>query len=759
MVESLFNVSMHCQACKVNIENRLKKVKGVKEVNANLVNLVLTVKYDEKLVNSEKIVEICKDIGYKCELIDDEFAFINDKQETKIETIKLIMGLVLLLPLMFLTMSDMYGSIIPTFLKEPIYLLPLIELFLTLIIIGIFFSYYKNGFLSLIKLAPNMDSLIFLGSFFSLVYSLYNIIRLLVSPDAFYVYEKVEGKTMFHTYLESAAMILVIVSLGKWIENFSKRKAKSTIKELVKLRPDTANVLIDNEIVKKSIKEIKLNDILIVKPGETIPLDAEIISGETSVNESLLTGESLPIYKKEGDKVIGGSINLEGSVKIIVSKLKKDNILNKIIKLVMEASNMDTKLTRKVDVISRYFVPVVLLLSLITFIFWLIFDLSMGHAYLSMHFSNIFDEAFSFGVSVLVISCPCALGLATPISLLVGSSVFSKNGILVNKSEAIESIKEIDTLVLDKTNTITEGKLFVFESKFFAKKEEYIDKIYSIEKYNEHPIGKSISEFLKDEAKLDSSFSLIKNIPGKGVKGIYNETIYVGNYELLKEINSKLINEEIENIYSLALEKGKLLIFAFNHNEIISYFILADKIKENAKEFIKEIKKYDKNIILLTGDNEKIAKEVASEVGINEVISEVLPFEKGEIIEKLNKENKKVMMVGDGVNDSLALTNALVSVGIAKGSDVALASSDFILMNSDLMDILLIFKLSKRIRKNINFNLIWAFGYNIIFIPVAAGIFSMFHFILTPMYASFLMALSSITVSLNSLALFIKSKH
>ena len=451
-MEKIFNSNMHCAGCKGNIEAALKKLDGVLEVNANLVNNVVKVRYNEKKISEEDIINACKSVGYN-------------------DIIKLIIGIVLLLPLMFFSMSDMYPGLVPDSFKEPIYLLPIIELVLTLIIIGVFFNYYISGFKSLIKLSPNMDSLIFLGSLFSLIYSVYFIIKLIIAPSDYYIYEASAGKIMFHTYLDSAAMILVIVSIGKLIENLSKRKARSTINELLKLRPKYANLIKENEIVKVETKFLKAGDKIIIKEGETIPLDGVIINGSTSVDESLLTGESLPIYKEEGDKVIGGSVNKDGSITVLIDKSKKDNVLNKIISLVMEASNMDTKLTRKVDKVSRIFVPIILVISVIVFCIWLGIDYgaNSGNAILNTHFTSAFDEAFSFAISVMVVSCPCALGLATPISLLVGSSIFAKNGILVNKSEAIENMKEIDCLVLDKTNTITNGKLTVNDYVIFTK--------------------------------------------------------------------------------------------------------------------------------------------------------------------------------------------------------------------------------------------------------------------------------------------------
>lgn len=756
-MEQIFSSNMHCAACKGNIEIRLKKIDGIIDVNANLVTNVIKVKYNEKKVNDEIIIEACKEIGYKLEVLEDESLEFNSSKKGKYDVVKLVIGSILLAILMFLTMSHMYPNLIIEQFKEPIYLLPLIELGITFVIIAIFNSYYINGFKSLIKLSPNMDSLIFLGSFFSLAYSIYLIIKLIISPESYYIYGEANGKIMFHNYLDSAAMILVIVSIGKFIELLSKRKAKSTINELLKLRPKFANVLIGNEVKRIETKFLKSGDKIIVKEGETIPMDGSIISGTTSVDESLLTGESLPIFKDEGDEVIGGSINKDGSITVLIDKSKKENVLNRIISLVMEASNMDTKLTRKVDKVAHVFVPIVVVIAIITFAIWLIVDFSLGRVTFPNHFTSIFDEAFTFGVSVLVVSCPCALGLATPISLLVGSSVFAKKGILVNKSESIELIKNIDTIVLDKTNTITNGKLTVVRKQIFTNEEIDLIRIKTIEQFSTHPLSEGVVESLKDIKELDKTFNLIKNVPGKGVKGIYKDTtIYISNASLLEECCNDIKKDKI--LKSIDVNEGLLTIFAFKENEILGIFYLKDELKPNAKTFIKEIKTKFKRVILLTGDNKIIAQNIANEVGIDEVISEVKPLDKGDVIKRLKEEGHQVMMVGDGVNDSLALTESDVGVGLAKGSDVALASSDFILMNSNLEDILDIINISKRIRTNISFNLLWAFIYNVVFIPLAAGSMSAFGIMLSPMYASLLMALSSVTVCINSLTLFITSK-
>ncbi len=738
-MEKLFSCSnMHCAACKGNIERALNKLNGVIKCEANPITSSVKVEVN-KNVTDEDIINTCKEAGYDLIKIDDDSELLLKKDNSKFLFIRIIIGLILLVPLMYLGMGVMYPDAIPDFLKDPIYVNEYIQLGLTLIIIGLFFNYYKDGFKALIKLSPNMDSLVFLGSIFSLIYSIYLIITHTINPTISYEHT--------HLYLDSAAMILVIVSIGKYIELLSKRKAKNTISELLKLRPKMAHLVKSGSIIDIETKFLKLKDIILVKPGEVIPSDGLVISGVSSVDESLISGESLPIIKKEDDEVIGGSINGEGSLQILITKEKKDSILSKIISLVMEASNMDSKLTRKIDVVSRYFTPIILALSLLTFILWI--SISPTHS---------FDEAFRYGVGVMVISCPCALGLATPISLLVGSSVFAKNGVLVNKSEAIEVLKDVDTLILDKTNTITKGELEVEKANILIKTSQILDEIYTLEKYSSHPLAKGIVNYLSKN-KISDNFISTSIEPGKGVYGSFKDnTIYIGNLNYLKDYHKDIDNELLKEIND-GIDEGLLPLIAFSNDEIFAIFYLKDHLKDNAKDFINEAYKYFKNIILLTGDNKIIANKIAEEVGIKDVISEVLPMDKDNVIQKLQKEGHKVVMVGDGVNDSIALNRAEVGIGIAKGSDIALSSSDFILMRSDLMDIINIIKISKKIRFNITTNLFWAFIYNIIFIPIAAGCFSTFGVVLEPMYCSMLMALSSVTVCLNALTLFLTTKR
>ncbi len=738
-MEKLFSCNnMHCAACKGNIERALSKLPGVISSEANSITSSVKV-ITNKEVSDEDIIKCCKEAGYNLEVIEDDESLLVKKESSKGLIIRIIIGIILLIPLLYLGMGVMYENAIPEFLKSPVYVSSYVQLGLTLIIIGLFFNYYISGAKALIKLSPNMDSLVFLGSLFSLLYSIYLIITFTIDPSIPYTYT--------HIYLDSSAMILVIVSIGKLIENLSKRKAKNTISELLKLRPKTAHLVKGGVIIDVDTKFLKKNDIILVKPGETIPSDGMVVSGISSVDESLISGESLPVNKEEDSEVIGGSINGEGTLKVLITKEKKDNVLSKIISLVMEASNMNTKLTRKIDIVSRYFVPIVIFLSILTFVLWISIDPT-----------HDFNNAFSFGVGVMVISCPCALGLATPISLLVGSSIFAKNGILVNKSEAIEKLKDIDTIVLDKTNTITKGELEVEKASIFTKSLQILDEIYTLEKYSSHPLAKGIVNYLS-KSKISENFISSGVEPGKGIYGSFkDEKLYIGNISYLKSLQQNIDNKILDEIEN-ENKNGLLPLIAFNENEIYSVFYLKDKIKDNAKEFISEAKKHFKRIILLTGDNKIIASKIALEAGIEEVISEVLPMDKDKVISKLQEEGHKVIMVGDGVNDSIALKRADVGIGIAKGSDIALSSSDFILMRNNLFDIINILNISKKIRNNITLNLFWAFIYNIICIPIAAGCFASLGVKLEPMYCSMLMALSSVTVCLNSLTLFLTTRR
>ena len=546
-------------------------------------------------------------------------------------------------------------------------------------------------------------------------------------------------------------MVLVVVSIGKLIESYSKKKAGDTIYNLMKLKPKISHCLRDNVLYEVETKYLQVGDQIIVRAGENIPLDGVIINGSSYVDESMITGESVLVEKNEDDNVYAGTLNKDGVLRIVVTKIDKDSTINSIVKLVLKASNMKSKLTKTVDKVSSIFTPIVLGVSVITFIIWLLVDTyAIKGVKFSVLYSSPFEEALGFAISVLTISCPCALGLATPISLLVGSSVFSKHGILINDSSAIEKILRCDALVLDKTNTITEGKLHV-EKYIEFKKEDGINSVFNtLEKGTNHPFSEAILSFYNDNNILDEVTN-ITLISGKGIKGSYkNETYYVGSLSLAKEI---LPSEEFSKI-NIENTKNHLVSLTFSSSFLYGMFYLSDSINKESIKFIEKASKQFKVVSICSGDNLENVKKVANELGINTFLALSTPEKKKDYILSLKNEGYKTIMVGDGVNDAIALTLSDVSIGLAKGSDVALSSSDFILMNNSLNSLYFIIYFSKKIKNNIKFNLFWAFIYNLIMIPIASGAFAFLGLYLNPLYCSILMIVSSISVCLNSLLLF-----
>ena len=537
-------------------------------------------------------------------------------------------------------------------------------------------------------------------------------------------------------------MVLVVVSIGKLIESYSKKKAGDTIYNLMKLKPKISHCLRDNVLYEVETKYLQVGDQIIVRAGENIPLDGVIINGSSYVDESMITGESVLIEKNEDDNVYAGTLNKDGVLRIVVTKIDKDSTINSIVKLVLKASNMKSKLTKTVDKVSSIFTPIVLGISVITFIIWLLVDTyAIKGVKFSMLYSSPFEEALGFAISVLTISCPCALGLATPISLLVGSSVFSKHGILINDSSAIEKILKCDALVLDKTNTITEGKLHV-EKYIEFKKEDGINSVFNtLEKGTNHPFSEAILSFYNDNNILDEVTN-ITLISGKGIKGNYkNETYYVGSLSLAKEI---LPNEEFSKI-NIENTKNHLVSLTFSSSFLYGMFYLSDSINKESIKFIEKASKQFKVVSICSGDNLENVKKVANELGINTFLALSTPEKKKDYILLLKNEGYKTIMVGDGVNDAIALTLSDVSIGLAKGSDVALSSSDFILMNNSLNSLYFIIYFSKKIKNNIKFNLFWAFIYNLIMIPIASGAFAFLGLYLNPLYCSILIIVSSIS--------------
>ncbi len=733
-MEVVFAVNMYCAGCKGTVISSVKKLPGIESIDVNLVNNTVKVNYKNKLITKEAIAKAITSSGYKVsEINDDEFSVKSDKKSKIKEIAHLIIGFVLLFFVLYIGMGGPLGGASDS-------LRGFLQLGLCILIIVLFIDIYINGIKGIIKLHLGMDSLVFISSFASLIYSLYLTIDVTINPDSY---------MMVHYFYDACAMVLVIVSLGRLIESLSKKKALQTLNEMLKLRPDKTMVYRAGKLVEIETKYIQVGDCVLVKPGTNIPADGFIKKGKTYVDESMLTGESKLIEKSEDSLVYAGTSNKDGSIEVIVTKTNKDSVLNQIMGLVNSAANSKSKLVKMVDKIAGIFVPIVFGIAILTFVVWIIVDSINGSTVIKMY-STPLQEALAFSIGVLTISCPCALGLATPISLLVGSSLFSKNGVLVNNSEAVERVGKIDAIVLDKTNTLTNGVLSVNSVLLYSKMKNLNNIIYTIEKKSQHPFSEAIAgDFEKNSELID-----VKNIitiPGRGVQGEYeNKTYFIGSKTLAKEV---ITNEkELEKLNKVNTYRY-LSTYIFTKEKLLGTILLEDTIKQDTYSFIERANLYFKRVVLLTGDNSEIANDVGKELKIDYIYANATPEDKQKAIKALKAEGFSPMMVGDGVNDSIALTYSDVSVGLAKGSDIALSSSDFVLMNDNLNNIFFIIGLSKKINKNIKFNLFWAFLYNIVFIPVAAGVFAPVNFYLEPKWCALLMVVSSVTVCLNSLFL------
>ena len=745
---------MTCSACVSHVNKAVCKVKGVKEVNVNLLTKSMDVEIED-LACIDKINEAISKAGYKSYLKDEEnkdnIKDLEDK-ETKKLLKRLIISLIILIPLVYLSMGHMMGYNIGVF-RDHLIILGLVELALSLIIMIINRAFYVNGYKSLFHLSPNMDTLVALGSSVSFVYSIVILIIMMVIKGN---HELMMEYSMNFSF-ETAAMVPTLITIGKTLEAYSKGKTTNALKSLLVLSPKEAHVLRDGEEIVIKASDVVKGDIFIIRSGESIPVDGKIIEGYSSVDEAMLTGESLPVDKNVGDLVYSATINQNGLLKCEAVNVGKDTTFNKIVSLVEEAASSKAPISRLADKVAGIFVPVVMAISLIVFIVWFILSLNIV---LDVKTSEL-AFAINRAVSVLVISCPCALGLATPVAIMVASGMGAKNHILFKNAASIEEAGKIDFVVLDKTGTITEGKPVVEDVKALIDENEFIKLIASIEALSSHPIAYSILEYAKDIELYE--VSNFETIPGKGIQGlINNKLIYALNPKAMRDMIN--YSSEIENYIEEISKLGKTPICFGYDNKLIGIVGIVDKIKEDSKMAINEMKKIGIVPIMLTGDNNKTAAYIASLVGIDHYISEVLPEEKKNVIEKI-KRYGHVAMVGDGINDALALTVADVGIAIGSGTDVAIDSADIVLIKSSLMDAVSAIKLSHKALINIKENLFWAFFYNIIMIPIAAGAFyfSNIGFLreMKPWYGALAMSLSSLFVVTNALRinLFKESKY
>ena len=723
---------MTCSACSSGLEKYLNKQDGVK-ASVNLVMNNASIEYDEKKYEISDLEKFVAKAGFKSLGIDN---FEKEEKKKSNEKFKIIGITVISLLILYISMSHMVGLPVIPFLDMTVlpinYAICLWILSTVIIFMGR--DLINNGIKNLLHRTPNMDTLVTIGVASSYLYSIFETIMIL-KGNINYVHS---------LYFESSAIVIFFIKIGKYIENINKNKTKKAIQDLMTITPKNALIERNGKEVQVTIDEIQKGDIVICKPGEKIAVDGIVIDGITHIDESFITGESMPVKREKGSKVIAGSINYEGALKYKAEKIGKESTVSEIVRLVVEATNTKAPIAKIADKISGFFVPVVMLLAFISFIVWLII-------------SKNFQTSINVFVSILVVACPCSLGLATPLAIVVSSGVASKKGILIKNSESLENAHKVKTVVFDKTGTLTKGELTISEIYNYSSfsDEEIIHNVAMIESKSEHPIARAITKYYnenvkKDYLKMEEEIKNFKAISGAGVfASIKGDDYIIGNKNFMIENEIQLNNETDEKILS---DMGNSIVFVAKNKNLLALIGIKDSIRDNAKEVVKKIKNSGINVLMLTGDNEKTAKYMAREIGIDNVIANVKPKEKSEKIKELKKDGL-VMMCGDGINDSVSLVTADIGVSISTGTDIAMDSSSVVLMNDNLdkiNDLLLISKKTIRIIKQ---NLFWAFFYNICMIPVAMGLFSKIGITMNPMFAAFAMTISSLTVVLNALRL------
>lgn len=733
---------MTCSSCSAHIEKALCKLNGTERVNVNLVSNNMVVEYDEKLLNNDAIIKAVVTAGYGAKV-----SGAKEKTETDIaiKSMKkrLIWSVIFLIPLMYIAMHHMLPT--PQIIKdifhgpENAWVFGLVQILLLLPIIYLNRNYFIVGFKRLFKGSPNMDSLIAIGSSAAIIYGIYAMCMIVIgiNQNNLEVVEKYSNDL----YFESAGTILTLITVGKYLETKSKGKTKDAISKLINLTPKTSIVVRSGKEIEINTEEIIQGDIVVIKPGTSIPVDGIIIEGKSAVDQSSITGESLPVEKITGDNVVSGTINQNGYFKMKATKVGENTTLSQIIKLVEEAGSSKAPIARLADKVSGVFVPIVISIAILATAFWLLQGQSL-------------EFALSIGISVLVISCPCALGLATPVAIMVGTGKGAQNGILIKSAESLETLHLVDTVVLDKTGTITEGKPKVTDILVNNINEKHLLTIAaSLEKSSEHPLAEAIVKKAEEEALELETVQEFLAVSGRGVKGKIAEITYLGGNARFMQENNIPANELVHKADKF-LEHGKTVIYFAREDEIIGAIAVADTIKNTSYQAIEELKKRKLEIVMLTGDNKIVANAIARKLEINNVISEILPADKEKEVSKLQQKGKKVTFVGDGINDSPALVRADVGLAIGSGTDIAIESADIVLMKNSLLDIVTAIDLSKAVIRNIKMNLFWAFFYNIIGIPIAAGIFYIsLGLKLNPMIGALAMSLSSVCVVSNSLRL------
>ena len=731
---------MSCASCAMTIENAVSKIPGVDKASVNLATEIMTVEANDS-VTPEDIAKVVDGVGYgarpRGKSVEEELEEKNEKKEAHLREMKrnLIISAIFTVPLLFIAMADMVGIPMPAFLspmQSPVSY-ALIQLALVLPIIWLGRRFFVDGFKALSKGHPNMDSLVALGTSAAFLYSLYG------------TYHVLEGHAHFamNLYYESAGVILTLITLGKYFEDVSKGKTSMAIQTLVGLAPKMATVLRDGQEVEVPVEEVQVGDLIRVKPGEKVPVDGVVTEGNSTVDESMLTGESIPVSKAVGDEVIGASLNKTGSFILKATKIGKDTALSQIIQLVEQAQGSKAPIAKLADKVSGVFVPIVIVLALVSGLAW----------YFLGQESWVF--ALTITISVLVIACPCALGLATPTAIMVGTGKGAENGILLKSGEALEEANHVNMVVFDKTGTITNGTPVVTDvvTADSTDADALIRLAASLEVASEHPLGEAIVAKAKEQGAALEEVTNFEAIPGFGIKGHVGETlVFLGNEKWMRE--NGLVNVEMNDKANHFAEQGKTPLYIGYNDAVQGLIVVADTVKESSARAIQTLHEMGIQVAMMTGDHERTAQAIAAEVGIDRVFSEVLPQDKANYVSKLQEEGYIVAMVGDGINDAPALAQAQVGIAIGTGTDVAIESADAVLMKSDLMDVPAMLKLSRATIRNIKENLFWAFAYNIIGIPFAMGVLHLFGGpLLNPMIAGAAMSFSSVSVVLNALRL------
>ena len=736
-----------CQACVAKIERKLSRTDGVEKALVNISNNMADIEYDEKEIKASEIMKIIEKLGYtpkRREDLKDKEEAIRAEKMLKSELTKSKIAIVLSLILMYISMSHMFGLPVPHIIYpvDHIFNYVAIQFIIAVTVMIIGKRFYKVGFRQLFMLSPNMDSLVAVGTSSAFIYSLYISYKIFADNNI---------HLMHSLYYESAAMIIAFVMLGKYLETLSKGKASAAIKKLVNFQAKKANIIRNGEIVEIDINEVSKGDIVFIKPGEKIPVDGTIIEGHSTIDEAMITGESIPVEKLENDKVYSGSINKDGALKVVVNATEGETLISKIAKLVEDAQMTKAPIARLADKVSLIFVPTVIFIAIFAALLWW-FLIKYNVVSVSQ---NHFEFVLTIFISILIIACPCSLGLATPTAIMVGTGKGAELGILIKSGEALEKLNEIDTIVFDKTGTLTEGTPKVIDIVSIGNalsKDEILKIAASMEVNSEHPLGKAVYDEAKEKNVELYDVKKFLSISGRGVIGEVEEKKYLlGNKKLL--IDNGISNLHEEEIHKYELE-GKTTILLADEKKLIAFITLADVVRNESIELIEKLKKENIKTYMLTGDNERTAKVIAKKLGIDDVIAEVSPEDKYKKVKDLQEQGRKVVMVGDGVNDSPALAQADVGMAIGSGTDIAIESADIVLMSKDIETILTAIRLSKATIKNIKENLFWAFFYNSCGIPIAGGLLYLFTgHLLNPMLAGLAMGLSSVSVVTNALRL------